>query len=1216
MHKLLRRQLEKYFHSSVPDSPELKAFIEAVNQTYLEDEKRLKNLEHVIEVSSDEAKTEVENIRFAIEEASLVAVIGRNGRISSVNKNLQKLTGLQAEDFINKTTIEIAGEEQEEIIARAIRRASEGNVWQGELYVRTRKGNKIWLNGTVTPLKDSKGSVTRYLAILHDITARKLFEDEIVSSEKKHRNVINSVHDIIFQADNNLEFTFLNSTWKEISGFQIEDTLGTRIVDYLHTEDLPVFNRLLKSIQSTDTPSGTAIFRINTSNQQQRWVDFTIKTNTSPTENIHSYSGTIRDVTESRRNAELLARSNVFQRTLLDAARQAIIATDDKGVIKTFNKGAEKLTGHLAEDVIGISKVLNLLAFDETFKTEELFKSLITYQNDHRNNEIECQLYTSHGKNLDVSLSVTGISDEKANNNGYLFIINDISSRKEAETEVRKLSTILEESPDYVSYYDMNGEMIYANKAYKEIRYNQQKETSYELYPAWAELIIRRKAIPFAMQHGAWKGETAILDKNGNEIPVHQLIIIHSDDEGKALFRSSIMRDITQRKQYEYKLLQSEKRNRDLINYSQAIIATHDLSGVILSINPTGCNLLEYSLEEMVGKNIMDFMPASHRELFQTEYLNIFKQSKTAEGILHLLSKSGEAISLLYKNYKVDEPGEDSYIIGFAQDITQRLQAETELKIAKQAAEDSAKTKELFLANMSHEIRTPMNGIVGLTNLLLKSPLNEKQKEYAFSVKQSAENLLVIINDILDFSKIQAGKFEIVKKPFDLTNLFYNLTQTFKLEAQRKNLELNTSIDDNIQPILNGDEIRLNQILSNLISNALKFTENGKVSLSVRLLNQTTEACRLRFSVKDSGIGIAPEKVDKIFNSFTQANSDTSRKYGGTGLGLTIVKNMLELMGGKIRVTSHHGEGSEFFFDLNLEKASQLQETQNHPEEDYSGKLNGLRILMAEDNKVNQLFASELIQDWGASLDIADNGKVAVEMARRNEYDLILMDIQMPEMSGIDATQYIRSEFKGPKKDIVIIAMTANAMKGNEEQYGKAGMNDVIFKPYESGELFHKIRKFAPVQTKKPAFLSTKATVAEQPLGKTTNDKSDELVLKHASMHVLTAFSRGKDSFIIKMLTVLLESVPATVAELNNSILNNEWEKVTKAAHKLIPNMNMMGNPGLEKNMKWIEDQSSSSYSQEEIQNIWPSMAQELELSIKDLETALKFYHSRETSGK
>ncbi|MBK9319450.1 MAG: PAS domain S-box protein [Bacteroidetes bacterium] len=273
-------------------------------------------------------------------------------------------------------------------------------------------------------------------------------------------------------------------------------------------------------------------------------------------------------------------------------------------------------------------------------------------------------------------------------------------------------------------------------------------------------------------------------------------------NQGNPIFRSSISRDITHRKIYEHKLLQSEKRNRDLVNYSQAIICTHNMQGELLSINPSGTNLLEYSMEELIGINISSLMPAEFRPLFIDQYLNSFHTGKVAEGILYLVSKSGKRISLLYKNYKVVEPGEESYVIGFAQDVTERLIAEAELKTAKLIAEESARAKELFLANMSHEIRTPMNGIVGLTNLLIKTSLNDKQKEYAGSVKQNAENLLVVINDILDFSKIQAGKLEIVKEPFEIGSLLYNIRQNFKEEAQRKQLELVTILDDKLLSLL------------------------------------------------------------------------------------------------------------------------------------------------------------------------------------------------------------------------------------------------------------------------------------------------------------------------------------------------------------------------------------------------------------------------------
>lgn len=1215
MHKLLKRQLDKYFGKNMPDHVGFEAFVAAVGNAYAENEKRLRNMENVIDVASNEALTELQNIRFAIEEASLVVIIGCNGRIISINKNLQQLIGHDAGVYIQKSVFEIAGKEQQQLISQAIDQLKRGNIWQGELFIKTKTGKTCWMNGTITALKNEAGAITRYIGILYDITSRKLFEEEIISSEKKYRAVINDIQDIIFQTDRLLDFTFLNRAWQVFSGYEIRATLGNNIINYIHPDDHAQYLELVNGIQNNYIRSGNALLKMKTTAGFFKWVELTLNGNFSIHDELISYSGTIRDITENRKKEDLLARSNAFQNALLDAAHHAIISTDSEGYIITFNRGAENLTGHAAAKMIGNRRIQELFINHTKSVLHQLPSDLMLQQKENKNQEIECRIANATTHEIDVAVSISKILEPHTESSNFLFIIHDISSRKSAEAEVGRLSTILEESPDYVSYYDMAGAMIYANKAFREIRQSGPEETSCnDLYPDWAELIVRRKAIPYALEHGMWKGETAILDAGGNEIPVHQLINVHLDTDGRPSFLSSIMRDITQRKQYEYKLLQSEKRNRDLINYSQAIIATHDLEGHILTINPAGCTLLEYSLEDMVGKKIVDFMPTNQRELFKSEYLQNFERSKAAEGILTLLSKSGKSISLLYKNYRVDEKGADSYIIGFAQDISERLMAESELKTAKLVAEESAKTKEMFLANMSHEIRTPMNGIVGLTNLLLKSPLNVKQKEYAESVKHSAENLLVIINDILDFSKIEAGKFELNKKPFLLTTLFYNLQQAFKTEAHQKGLELQLSIDDLIFHTLVSDEIRLNQILSNLVSNALKFTEKGKIILSAELLTQTAEACRIRISVADSGIGIAPEKLDKIFNSFTQANSDTSRKYGGTGLGLSIVKSLLELFGSSIKVISAPEQGSTFYFDINLEKGTKLLRENENKEEDYSGQLKGIRILMAEDNKVNQLFASELLQDWGARLDIAENGRQAVELAECNEYDLILMDIQMPEMSGLDATNYIRTSLDDTKKGMVIIAMTANAMKGNETVYSSAGMNDVIFKPYEARELFHTICRHVPALQPKPEphpdILS--ATPANDPLTSQSSEKG--IQLKHASMHVLTAFSRGKNSFILKMLNVLIDSIPITANELRTAIANEDWDLAGKAAHKLIPNMNMMGNESLERQMKWVENQANNTREQHNIINSWKTIEEELLLAMEDLEAARKYYRIIETS--
>lgn len=1211
MHSLLKRQVKKHFGDSLPESPGFMDFLEAIETAYKDADRRNKTLENIVTVTTSEAESEVESIKNAINEASLVAVINKRGSITALNKSLQKLTGLFPENFLNKSIFEIIDQGQEALIAEAISKLSGGNSWQGEIKFTTDTKRQLWLSGTATPLRDAYGNTTRILVLLHDITSRKLYEEEIINSEIKYKSVLNNIREVVFQADNSGEWTFLNAAWKEITGFEISDTLGNKVSNYIHHEDFQSFSALFSKVLGNEIYQHSTLVRIQNNFNNFNWIQITLRPTLSANGDVTGVSGTMHDITENNRNLELLAESYSFQKAILDSARQGIISTDLSGMIKTFNGGACHLFSISDNQAIGSIHIAQLIKSKLLLPAGDLFNTNNNNnKKDYFNEEIECHINTAECLLQDALLSISEIKDKDDKVTGYLFIVSDNSKRKKAESEVYKLNTIIEESPDYVSYYDMNDKLLYANKAYKALRDIHDLKNEPVLYPKWAELIIKRKAIPYAIEHGSWKGETAIFDHNKKEIPVLQLIIIHKDEQGLPVFRSSISRDITHRKSYEHKLLQSEKRNRDLVNYSQAIICTHDMQGRLMSINPSGCTLLEYEMDEMIGKSISEFMPYDYRSVFNEQYLKSFEKNKVAEGVLYLLSKSGKPVSLLYKNYKVVEPGETSYVIGFAQDISERLIAETELKAAKLAAEESVKTKELFLANMSHEIRTPMNGIVGLTNLLIKTTLTDKQKEYAFSVKHNAENLLVVINDILDFSKIQAGKLDILKKPFDLGSLLYNIRQTFKEDALRKKIELITLLDDKLPKTFLGDVIRINQVLVNLISNAIKFTDVGMVSLTSTLVTQREEACRIKFIVEDTGIGIQREKLDKIFNSFTQANAETSRKYGGTGLGLTIIKNLLDLMGSQIKVESHPGKGSSFSFELNLEiyNGAIINEHEND-DENHEGKLNGKRILLAEDNKVNQLFVSELLNEWGAHLDIADNGKIAIEMLIKNQYDLILMDIQMPEMSGLEATEHIRKEFAIPMKDIPIIAMTANAMKGDENKFRNSGFNDVIFKPFHANEFFLIINNHLKTQ------LNDSVNVKHHSADTTGDHTSSELRLQYANLAILKAFSRGKNKFILKMIQVLLETVPPTIEELDKAISTNDWVSVGKYSHKLIPNMNMMGNAQLEKEMKWMEDNATNILLQNQISNKWSSIKNEVFLTINDLAKADKYYHSRETNA-
>jgi PAS domain S-box-containing protein len=400
----------------------------------------------------------------------------------------------------------------------------------------------------------------------------------------------------------------------------------------------------------------------------------------------------------------------------------------------------------------------------------------------------------------------------------------------------------------------------------------------------------------------------------------------------------------------------------------------------------------------------------------------------------------------------LDENGEIERIIIIDTDITQRKHIEEELVRTNSI-------KEQFLANMSHEIRTPMNAIVGFTDLLLKTDPTPEQKQYIDAVKTSGRNLIVIINDILDFSKIGSGKITFEQIEFDLRHLISTLTELMLPKSMEKNIRISTKIDRRVPSQLVGDPTRLNQILLNLVGNAIKFTEKGGVTIVADFVSENKENIQLRFSVIDTGIGIPQNKQAYIFEGFTQATNDTNRKYGGTGLGLTIVKQLVELQGGTIAVQSRVDSGSRFILNFKFKKTL--------PENVVPGKLfnkkielpnvERLNVLLVEDNTLNQILAKKVLTNWNWNVDVADNGLIAVQKVKNHMYDIILMDIQMPEMDGYETTQYIRERTSLDKRNIPIIAITAHAISGEAEKCYMVGMNDYLSKPFDEKILYEKI---------------------------------------------------------------------------------------------------------------------------------------------------------------
>jgi PAS domain S-box-containing protein len=520
-----------------------------------------------------------------------------------------------------------------------------------------------------------------------------------------------------------------------------------------------------------------------------------------------------------------------------------------------------------------------------------------------------------------------------------------------------------------------------------------------------------------------------------------------------------IMRDITESKIAEKKLAESENRLRTIYETEPECIKIIGSKHELFEMNPAGLAMIEAdNLEQVRGKSIIKIVSPQYRKAFKKLTRDVFNgESRKLE--FEIIGLKGTHRWM--QTHAVPMRNADGVVISLlalTRDTTENKKIETDLIQAKELAEESVKVKELFLANMSHEIRTPMNAIIGMSEILQENNLSLDQKECVNVIKLSADNLLSIINNILDFSKLKMDQFVFENLPFNLEEILKGVMQTLHFTNDKENITLTYNISNDIPQIIIGDSVRLRQILLNLASNSLKFTEIGNINIGIQLENQQDNIYSLTFKVTDTGIGIPNEKLFSIFESFVQGSSETTRKYGGTGLGLAITKQLVELQGGSISVSSTPNQGSCFFFKLGFRKGDSESISAKTEENNVSySEVKGLKILLVEDNLVNQLLARKILMKWNCKVDIADNGRIAIEKLSTSNYDIILMDIQMPEMDGCEATKHIRNNMSLPTSEIPIIAVTANALVGEAEKYIAIGMNDYISKPFSQKILYEKI---------------------------------------------------------------------------------------------------------------------------------------------------------------
>jgi PAS domain S-box-containing protein len=508
-----------------------------------------------------------------------------------------------------------------------------------------------------------------------------------------------------------------------------------------------------------------------------------------------------------------------------------------------------------------------------------------------------------------------------------------------------------------------------------------------------------------------------------------------------------VQEEIGKRQIAETRKAQSDQRLLDIIESLNLGMARYDLEGRLTQVEPRFAEIFERKEDEMIGLRSSDF--SVRHDLETGSPIEFYLTSKVFESPYR--KSSGELTWMLCTTAPLfDEAGrvEGGVIVVF--DISARKKLEQEMIEARKAAEAGLELRKTILANVSHELRTPVNAIVGMSALLASTSLNDQQREYLKTMRFSSDGLLVLIDDLLDVSRIEAGKVELEELEFSMQENFSELTKSLRLRAEEKGLLFEWNLDERIAPRLLGDVHRLNQIITNLIGNAIKFTPQGKVRLEITQVGESNEMQGIRFSVIDTGIGIAAERQTAVFQAFAQEDNSTTRKYGGTGLGLSISKRIVEMMGGELKLTSEKNAGTTFSFEVQLKKSAEGSVVVK----EFKPNLEGSRILLVEDNKVNQFLANALLKSWNAQVDISEDGLDALDRMRNVNYDLVLMDLQMPIMDGFEATEQIRNELNSK---VPIIGLSANALNGERERSLEKGMNEYVSKPFQPEVLYDKI---------------------------------------------------------------------------------------------------------------------------------------------------------------
>ncbi|CAM4132284.1 PAS domain S-box protein [Flavobacterium sinopsychrotolerans] len=871
-----------------------------------------------------------------------------------------------------------------------------------------------------------------------------------------------------------------------------------------------------------------------------------------------------------------------------------------------MNEATVNITGVNRERLIGTDF---FDYFTEPEKAKELYQEAFT-----KGSITDSPLTLLHrkGKLTDVLFNGSVYKDDHGNVLGVVIVSREIAGQKWAldlkiankelayqnDEKEKRAAELVIANKELAYQNDEKGkradELIIANK--ELVFQNKEKENRA------AELVIANKELLFQNKEKEKRADELIIankellfqnkekEKRAAELVIaNKELLFQKEEKEKREIVNKELKELnnTAKLDSQYTL--------SLIEASRDPLVTINTQGKITDMNEATVTITGMSREELKDTYFFDYF--TEQQKAREVYQEVFEKGSVADSPLTLRHKNGKLTDVLFNGsvYK-NEKGNVIGVVVVARDITDqkkianelieaRVFAELATEIAEGAkinaenatfiAENAVKAKQQFLSNMSHEIRTPMNAIIGFTKVVLKTDLTTKQKEYLDAIKMSGDALIVLINDILDLAKVDAGKMTFEKTPFKMKSSIAAMLHLFETKIQEKNLRLIQEYDNKIPKILIGDPVRLHQIILNLVSNAVKFTTKGKITVSVDLLHEDTDNVIIQFSITDTGIGIPEEKIGKIFENFQQASSGTSRLYGGTGLGLAIVKQLIEPQGGTIRVKSNLNEGSTFSFTLGFQKTNTDAELENEIME-LDSEIKNIKVLVVEDIALNQLLMKTLLDDFGFDRDIAENGKIAIEKLKNKDYDIILMDLQMPEMNGFEATEYIRNTMNS---NIPIIALTADVTTVDLAKCKAVGMNDYLAKPIDERVLYSKIVSIL----KKPKLTKVNTKLNENREEKEIAKKK----IKHTDLVYLNQRTKSNPKLMMEMISLYLAQTPPLITTIKQSLAEKNWTLLGAAAHKIIPSFAIMGmSPDFENMAKKIQDSAIAQEKTDEIADL------------------------------